>query len=149
MKMTFTDICKSIKSTDDFTFEVVIDNTQYFYIGIETTVNNIEVNGKHFTYCCDLFPLFDGDYHDWSEGKEFFINDFIQASDLDVELNEFGVSRDSILYNQLKEAIIRSNKYIASQITTIAEDNDINLDDYFEDEDEYEDEFDDEFDDEG
>ena len=136
--LEFKDLCRLIKSTDDFTFEVVVDNTQYFGIGIETTVNNIEVNGKHFTYCCDLFPLFDGDYCDWSEGKEFFTNDFIQAADLDIELKEFGVSKDSDLYNQLKEAIISSNKYIASQITAIANDNDINLDDYFKDEDEEE-----------
>jgi hypothetical protein len=59
------------------------------------------------------------------------MSDFLLAGDLDEELHEYNISEDSELYNQIKDIIIKSNRYIVSQIETIADSNNIDLDIYF------------------
>lgn len=142
--MNFFDVCKLVKSTEEFNIEFIADNSgnQFYYSGFIITykVNDLEIEIPY-----DLFCLFDGNANNWEEAKEIMLN----FENINIVLNEmihncngWNIEIDEDTSKQNKEKWIKCMNYIVTQIESIAEANQFDLDSVFieeEDEDDYDD----------
>lgn len=129
--MDFKDICKLVKSNDS-EFIINFDNdcsgTRYYAGGFEITT---EVNGKNYTWDLDLFPLGE-DCDDWDEAKNYFSDSILSFDDFYSNIHEkYKLTEEDEIYQELKTKMLRVCKIIVSQIESIAESNNIDLDEYF------------------
>lgn len=133
-EMNWFDICKLIKSNDEFTIKFNNDTSgsSYYYGGLEITIN---IKNEKYTWCYDMFPLFENNWKTWDEAKEYFSLIITPYPDFSSYMNEYyNLSEDDELYQILKEKMLNANKYIVSQIENIAEHNNINLNKFIYDE---------------
>jgi len=129
-EMTFYDLCKLIKSTDEFNIEFNTDISGcLFYHG--GFIINYNVNNKPLKMEWDMFPLFEEE-GTWEDAKEIF-RSFID-SDFDTEFyqcQEKDIELDDETCKIAKEKMIRCINIIINQIEAIAEQEKINLDNFF------------------
>lgn len=141
--MNFFDVCKLVKSTEEFSIEFVADNSgNQFYCGgfiINYKVNDLEIEIPY-----DLFILFDGNANNWEEVKEIMLNFENISNDISNEIihNCIGwdIEIDEDTSRQNKEKWIKCMNYIVTQIESIAEAEHFNLDSAFMEEDDYDNE---------
>ena len=116
--MNFFDVCKLVKSTEEFSIEFVADNSgNQFYCGgfiITYKVNDLEIEIPY-----DLFCLFDGNANNWEEAKEIMLN----FENINIVLNEmihncngWDIEIDEDTSEQNKEKWIKCMNYIVTQI---------------------------------
>ncbi len=133
----FNDLCRLVKSTDDCIIEYDSDVSGITYFGGGFEIST-EINGKLFKYEIDLFPVID-DYEtfcDWQTAKTYFTDEIISekcgfSSLIYCYNSSEKIDRDSEEFQIVKERITKACKNIANQLESIADANEVDLDELF------------------
>lgn len=129
----FREICKLVKSTEDFTimFDPDISGCRYYAGGFEITT---QINNTDYTWEFDMFPIYEDDFYGdgWEVAKTYFKSLILETDDFDDDVMEdYNLSKEDDVYVQLKDKMLMACNVIINQIEAISEENDFDLDSYF------------------
>ena len=131
--MSFGELCKLVKSTEEFIVSYDSDQSGVKFYGGGLTIT-VKINNRDFSLDWDLFPLFEGNYTDWETVKNELILCWVtDFSDFDCKMYEKYNDIDKDTYNQVKDLMIKFFKYLANSIESISESQNIDLDQFFKD----------------
>lgn len=131
-ELDFRDICKLVKSTEDYTISYDPDGTglKYFGGGFEIVT---KVNNKDYTWDFDMFPIYEDDYLDgWDVAKTYFESLIIETDDFYTYMHDvYDLNENNELYQELKSKMLKACNVIINQIEAISKEKDFDLDSYF------------------
>lgn len=131
-ELDFSDICKLVKSTEDFiiTYDSDYSGCRFFAGGYEITT---KINNTDYTWEFDMFPIYEDDYSDgWEVAKTYFKSLILDSDDFDVYMNDvYNLTKEDDVYRQFKDKMLKACNVIINQIEAISKENDFDLDSYF------------------
>lgn len=132
-ELDFRDICKLVKSTEDFIITYDPDNSggRFYAGGYEITT---KINNTDYTWEFDMFPIYEDDYssNGWEVAKTYFKSLILETDDFDDYVNDvYDLSKEDEVYEQFKDKMLKACNVIINQFEAISEENNFDLDNYF------------------
>ena len=132
-KLDFRDICKLVRSTEDFIIKYDPDSSGCrFYSGgydITTKINNTD-----YAWEFDMFPIYEDDFYGdgWEVAKSYFKSLILESDDFYEYVRDvYNLSKEDDVYIQFKDKMLMACNIIVNQIEAISEENNFDLDSYF------------------
>lgn len=134
-ELDFRDICKLVKSTEDFTIKYDPDNSgcRFYSGGYEITT---KINNTDYAWEFDMFPIYDIDYSNdgWEVAKTYFKSMILEYDEFDDYVHDvYDLSKEDDVYIQFKDKMLKACDVITNQIEAISEEYNFDLDSYFRD----------------